>query len=65
MHLQLLLKMCSVNLVIEKVGGISFNGKVNFLDVRPTRVHERSPCFIGSPEDMNEMKKYIQHDLIG
>ena len=64
-HLQLLYKSAPLSYVIEQAGGMSSNGKVNLLDVRPTRVHERSPCFIGSPEDMNEMKKYIQHDLIG
>jgi len=61
-HLQLLYKSAPLSYIMEQAGGVSTNGKVNLLDVRPTRVHERSPCFIGSPEDMNEMKKYIQHD---
>jgi fructose-1,6-bisphosphatase I len=61
-HLQLLYKSAPLGYVIEQAGGMSTNGKVNLMDVRPTRVHERSPCFIGSPEDINEMKKYIQHD---
>ena len=61
-HLQLLYKSAPLSYVIEQAGGLSTNGKVNLLDVTPNRVHERSPCFIGSPEDINEMKKYIQHD---
>lgn len=61
-HLQLLYKSAPLSYIVEQAGGMSTNGKVNLLDVRPTRVHERSPCFIGSPEDMNEMKKYIKHD---
>ena len=61
-NLQLLYKSAPMSYVIEQAGGMSTNGKVNLLDVRPSRVHERSPCFIGSPEDINEMKKYIQHD---
>jgi len=61
-NLQLLYKSAPLSYVIEQAGGISTNGKVNLMDVRPTRVHERSPCFIGSPEDINEMKTYIPHD---
>ena len=60
-NLQLLYKSAPMSYVIEQAGGASTNGKINLLDVCPSRVHERSPCFIGSPEDINEMKKYIPH----
>lgn len=60
-NLQLLYKSAPMSYVIEQAGGASTNGKINLLDVCPARVHERSPCFIGSPEDINEMKKYIPH----
>lgn len=61
-NLQLLYKSAPMSYVIEQAGGASTNGKINLLDVCPSRVHERSPCFMGSPEDINEMKKYIQHE---
>ncbi len=61
-HLQLLYKSAPLGFEIEQAGGMTSNGKVNLMDVTPKRVHERSPCFIGSPEDINEMKKYIKHD---
>jgi len=61
-NLQLLYKSSPISYVIEQAGGASTNGKINLLDVCPERVHERSPCFIGSPEDINEMKKYIAHN---
>lgn len=60
-NIQLLYKSAPMSYVIEQAGGASTNGDINLLDVCPERVHERSPCFIGSPEDINEMKKYIPH----
>lgn len=60
-NLQLLYKSSPMSYVIEQAGGSSTNGKINLLDVCPERVHERSPCFIGSPEDIEELKKYIPH----
>eukprot|EP00551_Chaetoceros_affinis_P006860 CAMPEP_0203677176 /NCGR_PEP_ID=MMETSP0090-20130426/27267_1 /ASSEMBLY_ACC=CAM_ASM_001088 /TAXON_ID=426623 /ORGANISM="Chaetoceros affinis, Strain CCMP159" /LENGTH=525 /DNA_ID=CAMNT_0050543985 /DNA_START=96 /DNA_END=1673 /DNA_ORIENTATION=- len=60
-NLQLLYKSAPMSYVIEQAGGASTNGKINLLDVCPNRVHQRSPCFIGSPEDINEMKKFIPH----
>lgn len=61
-NLQLVYKSSPLSYVIEQAGGMSTNGKVGLLDVKPEHVHVRSPCFIGSPEDINEMKKYIQHE---
>lgn len=60
-HLQLVYKSAPLSYVIEQAGGMSTDGKGNLLERQPQRVHERSPCFIGSPEDIKEMKKYIKH----
>lgn len=60
-HLQLVYKSAPLSYVIEQAGGMSTDGRGSLLDRQPQRVHERSPCFIGSPEDIKEMKKYIKH----
>jgi hypothetical protein len=31
----------------------------NLLDLTPERIHQKSPCFMGSPDDMDELKKYL------
>ena len=31
----------------------------DLLNKRPERIHQKSPCFLGSPEDMDELKKYL------
>ncbi len=61
-HLQLLYKVAPLSYVIEQAGGSSTNGQRSLMDVRPNKVHERSPCFIGSPDDIKEMKTYIRHE---
>lgn len=61
-NLQLLYKSAPMGYVVEQAGGKSTNGKRSLLDVTPGRVHERSPCFIGSPEDIDEMKTYVKHE---
>ena len=61
-NLQLLYKISPMSYIIDQAGGKCTNGKTNLLNVTPQRVHERSPCFIGSPENINEMKQYIPHN---
>jgi len=61
-NLQLLYKSSPMSFIIQQAGGKSTNGKKELLDIRPKTVHERSPCFIGSPDNIDEMKKYISHD---
>ena len=31
----------------------------DLLNKRPERIHQKSPCFLGSPEDMDELKRYL------
>eukprot|EP00957_Ditylum_brightwellii_P048624 3689937-Ditylum_brightwellii.AAC.1 len=47
--------------IVSQAGGLCTNGEQNLLDIRPSRVHERSPVFMGSPEDMKEMMEYVKH----
>jgi len=34
----------------------------NLLEVRPERVHQKWPCFMGSPEDVDELESYYCQD---
>lgn len=61
-NLQLLYKSAPLAYLVAQAGGDSTNGKTNLLDVTPTRVHVRSPCFIGSKDDIEEMKTYVKHE---
>jgi len=45
--------------VVEHAGGRAVDGRSNqLLDVQPDRVHQKSPCYIGSPDDVRELEKY-------
>eukprot|EP00794_Sanderia_malayensis_P010209 gene10209-11258_t len=44
--------------IIEQAGGLATDGKQNILDIAPTTIHQRSPVFIGSKEDVNEFLSF-------
>lgn len=48
--------------IIEQAGGLATNGYINILDVVPENIHQRSPIFMGSKEDVQDLmecfKKY-------
>jgi len=58
-NLQLVYKSAPMAYILEHAGGKSTNGENNLLSVKPERVHQRSPCFMGSPEDMDELMTYM------
>lgn len=48
--------------IIEQAGGRATNGKQRILDIEPQNLHERTPLFIGSEEDVKEVEKYLAED---
>jgi fructose-1,6-bisphosphatase I len=59
-NLQLLYKSAPMAFVVEKAGGMSMNSTgESLLEAQPERVHQKSPCFMGSPQDVQELKRYI------
>jgi fructose-1,6-bisphosphatase I len=59
-NLQLLYKSAPLAFLVEQAGGKSTNGQIGLLEITPKRVHEKSPCFIGSPEDVDELMGYLK-----
>jgi len=43
--------------IIEQAGGLAINGKIPILDVEPQTIHDRCPVFLGSLEDVEELKQ--------
>jgi fructose-1,6-bisphosphatase I len=63
-NLQLLYKSAPMAFVVEKAGGKSMNQSgQSLLEVQPERVHQKSPCFMGSPDDVEECKRYLQRHV--
>jgi len=46
--------------LVEQAGGLATDGKKRILDITPTSLHERSPIFIGSKEDVEDFLKFQQ-----
>jgi fructose-1,6-bisphosphatase I len=50
--------------VVHHAGGRAIDGRTgSLLDVRPERIHQKSPCFLGSPEDVAELESYLLKSL--
>ena len=48
--------------IMEQAGGKSSNGYESILDLQPSKIHERSPIFMGSKEEVEEIESlYKKH----
>jgi fructose-1,6-bisphosphatase I len=45
--------------LMEQAGGQASNGSRRILDVRPQKLHERTPLFLGSEEDVSVALEFI------
>ncbi len=45
--------------LMEQAGGLAIAGSQNIKDILPTGLHQRSPVFIGSRENINELRRFI------
>lgn len=57
--LRLVYEANPLSLVIEQAGGVSIDGTQSILDIEPTNIHERTPLFLGSPENMADLMKFL------
>jgi len=65
-NLQLLYKSAPLAFVMHHAGGKAMDESGNnLLDKMPERIHQKSPCFMGSPDDMDELKNYLSALEIG
>jgi len=53
--LRVLYECMPMAFIIEQAGGLASNGSMPILDMVPRKLHERSPIFLGSKEDVEEV----------
>ena len=46
--------------ICEQAGGRAIDGEKRILDVIPTELHQRTPLFIGSEEDVTLCEKFLR-----
>lgn len=56
--LRLLYEAAPMSFLMEQAGGKSTTGKERVMTIKPSHVHQRVPCMLGSPEDIDELLKY-------
>uniref|UniRef100_A0A4D5R9T2 Fructose-1,6-bisphosphatase isozyme 2 n=1 Tax=Scolopendra viridis TaxID=118503 RepID=A0A4D5R9T2_SCOVI len=57
--LRLLYECNPMSFIVEQAGGKATNGKIPILDIQPEAIHQRTPIFMGSPEDVQEVMDLI------
>ncbi|XP_044762420.1 fructose-1,6-bisphosphatase 1 [Coccinella septempunctata] len=58
--LRLLYECIPMAFIMTQAGGAASNGQIPILDIQPKTIHERSPIFLGSPDDVDEILQTIQ-----
>ena len=58
--LRLLYEGAPLAFVAEQAGGAASDGARRIMDVAPTSLHQRTPLFLGSPDDVRECEAFIQ-----
>ncbi|KAJ4838223.1 Fructose-1,6-bisphosphatase, cytosolic [Turnera subulata] len=54
--LRVLYEVFPMSFLMEQAGGQAFTGKKRALDIVPEAIHERSPVFLGSYDDVEDIK---------
>ncbi|KAL0112640.1 hypothetical protein PUN28_012132 [Cardiocondyla obscurior] len=57
--LRLLYECVPMAFIVREAGGLATNGKIDILDVVPESIHQRSPIFLGSKDDVNDVMAFI------
>lgn len=57
--LRLMYEANPLSMIVEQAGGRATNGKERILDIQPTNLHQRTPLFIGSEEDVIKAEEFL------
>ncbi len=58
--LRLLYECNPMAMLMEQAGGRATNGSQRILEIQPTALHQRTPLFLGSTEDVIEAEEFFQ-----
>ncbi|GBG65378.1 hypothetical protein CBR_g50739 [Chara braunii] len=57
-HLRLVYECNPMGFIVEQAGGKASDGKRRIVDIKPSKLHERLPLFLGSFDDVHELESY-------
>lgn len=58
--LRLLYECNPMAFIMEQAGGLATNGSIPILDIQPDNIHQRSPIYLGSKEDVEDVLSIIK-----
>ncbi|EPS72673.1 hypothetical protein M569_02081 [Genlisea aurea] len=58
-NLRLLYECAPMSFLVEQAGGKAIDGVQRILEIKPTQIHQRSPIYIGSPGEVEELLRYL------
>nr|GMC85786.1 fructose-1,6-bisphosphatase, chloroplastic-like [Ipomoea batatas] len=58
-NLRLLYECAPMSYIVEQAGGKAIDGHQRILDIKPDKIHQRTPIFVGSPEEIERLEKYL------
>ncbi|HEY6194669.1 MAG TPA: class 1 fructose-bisphosphatase [Candidatus Eisenbacteria bacterium] len=63
--LRLLYEAAPLAFVAEQAGGAASDGRRRIIDIAPAALHQRTPLFLGSPDDVAEAEAFYQEKHAG
>ena len=58
--LRVLYEAAPLAFIAECAGGAASNGERRIMDIVPEKLHERTPLFLGSPDDVRQCEEFVQ-----
>ena len=62
--LRLLYECNPLAFIAKEAGGAAFDGERDILDVQPAELHQRSPLYIGSRDDIATAREFLARELV-
>jgi fructose-1,6-bisphosphatase I len=63
--LRLLYEGAPLAFIAEQAGGAASSGTQRIMDMAPSALHQRTPLYLGSPQDVRECEQFIQEKHAG
>lgn len=58
--LRLMYECNPLSFIIEQAGGMAIDGNRRIMEIEPEVIHERTPIYIGSPENVSTVKSFLE-----
>lgn len=57
--LRLMYECNPLSFIIEQAGGMAVDGKKRVMEIEPTAIHQRTPIYVGSKENVNKVMDFL------